>query len=97
MKCNFVMGNGAPCVNRLMNTVQVQPFFEEFTGFMSGRNLSAIALATAFLASDHYERERNKYWRMKLNTRVCKPSEPERMQFKRRKLKRLFKERNEFI
>lgn len=96
MTCNlFVMGNASPCVNRLMTTVQVQPFFEEFTGFMSGRMLTAMTLSAALISKDYYERE--KYRRINMNKRVCKPTEPESLWFKRRKLGRLFKKRNDYI
>ncbi len=82
--CNlYVMNNASPCVNRLMNTVQVQPFLEEFPGFMSGRAVLAMALAATFVINSRFGRK--KYRAIALNRRVCKPGKPESSWFRRRK------------
>ena len=84
MTCNlFVMNNTPPCINRLMNTVEVQPFFEEMTGFMSGRMLLAMALVVSLL--ENRKNVRKKYQSLELSHRVCKPGEPEKIWFGKRK------------
>ena len=88
--CNlYVMNNASPCVNRLMNTVQVQPFLEEFPGFMSGRAVLAMALAATFLINSRLHRK--KYRARSMSRRVCKPGKPESLWFRRRKPGRIIK------
>lgn len=96
MACNlFVMNNASPCINRLANTVEVQPFFEEMTGIMSGRMLLAMTLAASLL--ENRKNVRKKYRSLELSHRVCAPGEPERICFGKRKPKAWSKKHESFI
>ena len=86
MTCNcnlYVMKNAPFYINQLMNTVQIQPFLEEFPGFMSGRVVLAMALAATFLINSRLNRK--EYKAKIMSRRVHKPGEPESPWFRRRK------------